>query len=76
MFIEAAHGVADQVTPAMLAQGMLYPPQSDILEAEIVTAVRVAKLVFDLGLAGIERPKDIEALIRSVLYKPAYATFA
>jgi malate dehydrogenase (oxaloacetate-decarboxylating)(NADP+) len=55
---------------------MLYPPQSDILEAEIVTAVRVAKLVFDLGLAGIERPKDIEALIRSVLYKPAYATFA
>jgi malate dehydrogenase (oxaloacetate-decarboxylating)(NADP+) len=73
MFIEAARGVADQVTPAMLAQGMLYPPQSDILEAEIITAVRVAKLVFDLGLAGIERPKDIEALIRSVLYKPAYA---
>ena len=76
MFIEAAKGVADQVTPEMMAQGMLYPPQSNILEAEIITAARVAKLVFDLGLAGIERPKDIEALIRSKLYTPSYATLA
>jgi malate dehydrogenase (oxaloacetate-decarboxylating)(NADP+) len=33
----------------------------------------VAKLVFDLGLAGIARPADMEALIRSHVYKPTYA---
>jgi len=47
MFIEAATGVADQVAPDLLKQGLLYPLQADILETEIQTAARVAKLVFD-----------------------------
>jgi malate dehydrogenase (oxaloacetate-decarboxylating)(NADP+) len=38
--------------------------------------VRVAKLVFELGLAGIERPKDMEAFIRSKLYTPSYRKLA
>jgi malate dehydrogenase (oxaloacetate-decarboxylating)(NADP+) len=33
MFIEAARAVADQVTPEQLKLGMLFPPQSDILES-------------------------------------------
>jgi malate dehydrogenase (oxaloacetate-decarboxylating)(NADP+) len=73
MFIEAASAVADQVSPELLKQGLLYPLQSNILECEIKTAARVAKLVFDLGIAGIERPADIEALIRSHVYTPTYA---
>jgi malate dehydrogenase (oxaloacetate-decarboxylating)(NADP+) len=73
MFIEAASAVADQVSPELLKQGLLYPLQSNILECEIKTAARVAKLVFDLGLAGIARPADMEALIRSHVYKPTYA---
>jgi malate dehydrogenase (oxaloacetate-decarboxylating)(NADP+) len=32
---------------------MLFPPQSNILEVEVQTAARVAKLVFDAGLARI-----------------------
>ena len=43
MFIEAAHAVADQVTPEQLKLGMLFPPQSNILETEIKTAARVAQ---------------------------------
>ena len=74
MFIEAAHAVADQVTPEQLKLGMLFPPQSNILEVEIRTAVRVAKLVFDSGLARVEHPADIEAFIRGHLYKPEYQT--
>ena len=73
MFIEAANAVADQVTPDQLKLGMLYPPQSNILEVEIQTAARVAKLVFDAGLARVDRPKDMVAFIRGHVYKPEYA---
>ncbi|PPQ38312.1 NAD-dependent malic enzyme [Rhodopila globiformis] len=72
MFIEAAKAVADQVPEAMLKQGLLYPPQADILETEIKTATRVAKLAFDTGLARVDRPSDIEALVRSHVYRPTY----
>ena len=72
MFIEAAHAVADQVTSEQLKLGMLFPPQSNILEVEIQTAARVAKLVFDSGLARVERPGDMLAFIRQHVYKPVY----
>jgi malate dehydrogenase (oxaloacetate-decarboxylating)(NADP+) len=72
MFIEAAHAVADQVSPEQLQLGMLFPPQSNILETEIRTAVRVARLVFDSNLARVARPVDLEAFIRSHVYKPEY----
>ena len=72
MFIEAAHAVADQVLPEQLKLGMLFPPQSNILETEIQTAARVAKLVFDSGLARVARPADMVAFIRQHVYKPEY----
>jgi malate dehydrogenase (oxaloacetate-decarboxylating)(NADP+) len=73
MFIEAARAVADQVRPDLLKQGLLYPLQSNILETEIETAARVAKLVFDSGLARVERPADMNAFIRGHVYKPEYS---
>jgi malate dehydrogenase (oxaloacetate-decarboxylating)(NADP+) len=72
MFIEAATAVADQVPDTLLKQGCLYPLQANILETEINTAARIAKMVFDSGLARVERPADIEAFIRSHVYKPEY----
>jgi malate dehydrogenase (oxaloacetate-decarboxylating)(NADP+) len=74
IFIEAAQGVADQVTPDQLKLGMLFPPQSNILEVEIQTAARVAKLIFDSGLARVNRPSDIVQFIREHVYKPQYHT--
>jgi Malic enzyme, NAD binding domain len=56
MFIEAAHAVADQVTPEQLKLGTVYPPQSNILEVEIQIAARVVKLVFDADLGRADRP--------------------
>lgn len=76
MFIEAARAVADQVPNELLKQGLLYPLQSNILETEIKTSARVAKLVFDSDLARVDRPKDMEAFIRSHVYKPEYRTMA
>jgi malate dehydrogenase (oxaloacetate-decarboxylating)(NADP+) len=76
MFIEAAAGVADQVAPELLKQGLLYPLQANILETEIQTAARVAKLVFDTDLARVPRPADMVAFIRSHVYKPEYTELA
>jgi malate dehydrogenase (oxaloacetate-decarboxylating)(NADP+) len=73
MFIEAARAVADQVPSDLLQQGLLYPPQSNILESEIQTAARVAKLVFDSGLARVSAPvTDMVSFIRQHAYTPEY----
>ena len=76
MFIKAASSVADQVSPELLQQGLLYPLQANILETEIKTAARVAKLVFDGGLAQVDRPADMEAFIRKHVYVPEYPKLA
>ena len=60
------------MTAEQFKLGMLFPPQSNILEVEVRTAARVARLVFDSGLARVERPADVEAFIRRHLYKPEY----
>jgi malate dehydrogenase (oxaloacetate-decarboxylating)(NADP+) len=74
MFIEAGQAVADRVPSQLLKQGLLYPLQANILEDEIQTAARVAKLVFDSGLARVPRPTgDLVAFIRKHVYKPEYA---
>jgi malate dehydrogenase (oxaloacetate-decarboxylating)(NADP+) len=72
MFIEAAKAVADQVPSDLLEQGLLFPLQSNILESEIQTAARVAKLIFDSGLARVNRPGDVVAWIREHVYRPEY----
>jgi len=74
MFIEAGQAVADQVPADLLKEGLLYPLQSNILETEIQTAARVAKLVFDSSLAQVKRPSDMVAFIREHVYKPEYRT--
>jgi malate dehydrogenase (oxaloacetate-decarboxylating)(NADP+) len=74
MFIEAGNAIADQVPAELLKQGLLYPLQSNILEAEVQTAARVAKLIFDLGLARVKRPADMVAFIRRHVYKPEYVS--
>jgi len=73
MFIIAARAVADQVTSEDLDRGLIYPPTTHIFDASLHTAVKIAEHVFDNGLAGAERPADIEAHIRAMTYKPVYA---
>lgn len=72
MFTEAARAISDQVTPDQINQGLLFPLQSNILEIEINTAIRVAKVIFDHNLARVPQPPDLEAFIRSYVYKPEY----
>ncbi len=72
MFIVAAQAVAEQVTEEDLSLGLIYPPQSRILEASLHVAERIAVYMFDRGLARIPRPDDVRALIRARAYHPVY----
>jgi malate dehydrogenase (oxaloacetate-decarboxylating)(NADP+) len=72
MFLVAAQAVSEQVTDENLSIGLIYPPQSQILEASLHVAERIAACIFDQGLAGVPRPDDIGALIRTRVYRPAY----
>jgi malate dehydrogenase (oxaloacetate-decarboxylating)(NADP+) len=72
MFIVAARAVAEQVSDANLAMGLIYPPQSQILEASLHVAVKVAEYIFDKGLARVPRPQDVAGHIRASAYRPVY----
>jgi malate dehydrogenase (oxaloacetate-decarboxylating)(NADP+) len=73
MFIVAARAVAEQVSEDGLSTGLIYPPQSHILEASLHVAERIAAYIFDHDLAGVPRPDDVGALVRARAYRPVYA---
>jgi malate dehydrogenase (oxaloacetate-decarboxylating)(NADP+) len=72
MFIVAAQAVAEQVTEENLAMGLIYPPQSHILNASLHVAERIAGYIFDQGLARVPRPDDVGVLVRARAYRPLY----
>ncbi|MDE2164328.1 MAG: NAD-dependent malic enzyme [Alphaproteobacteria bacterium] len=74
MFIIAAKAVAEQVSEECLAKGLIYPPQSQIFEASLHVAGRVATYIFDQGLARVPRPVDVNAFVRAHTYRPVYGT--
>jgi malate dehydrogenase (oxaloacetate-decarboxylating)(NADP+) len=73
MFVKAARATVDQVNDKQLKMGLLFPPQSNILETEVQTAEQVTALVFERNLARADPPpRDINEWLRSMLYKPEY----
>jgi malate dehydrogenase (oxaloacetate-decarboxylating)(NADP+) len=72
MFIVAAQAIAEQVSEDDLSMGLIYPPQSHILDASLHVAELIATCIFDQGLARVPRPDDVGALIRARTYRPAY----
>ena len=72
MFIAAAKGCADTISVTDRAQGTLFPPQRDMLATETRIAIAIARDIFDRGLAGVEEPQDVGALIQSQIYQPVY----
>jgi malate dehydrogenase (oxaloacetate-decarboxylating)(NADP+) len=72
MFLKAAQSVAEQVTQTDLDMGLIYPPQSAILKTSLHVAERVADLIFERGLARVEKPANLEAFIQSNVYRPEY----
>ena len=76
MFLAAARTLADQVSVDDLAQGSLYPPLAAVREVSARIAAAVAEVAFEQGHAGIERPSDLLAHVRSCMYDPVYPSYA
>jgi len=72
MFLRAAESLAAQVTQQDLDVNLIYPPMANIRETSVEVAIRVAELIFDRGLARVERPADVAAFVRDKVYDPAY----
>ena len=75
MFLSAAETLAAQVSEADLAQGSLYPPLASIREVSARIATAVADVAFRSDLAGIDRPDDLLAYVRTQMYDPHYDTY-
>ena len=72
MFICAAKALAGLVSEEMLKSGLIYPPISEIRNVSVNVAIKIAEYIFDSGLAGINRPENIEKFIKSKVYFPEY----
>ena len=72
MFITAAEAVAEQVTEQDFENGLIYPRVKDILEVSVNVAVRIAEKIFESGLAGVKKPKDIRNFIKRKMFIPMY----
>jgi malate dehydrogenase (oxaloacetate-decarboxylating)(NADP+) len=72
MFLRAAESLAAQTTDQDLSVGLIFPPIASILDTSIRIAVDVASLVFDAGLARIDRPEDIDSFVRQQVYDPDF----
>lgn len=70
MFLAAARELANVVTQEDLEQGSLYPSLSQVREVSARIGVAVAEYAFKHGLAGRERPADLEAAVRAFMYDP------
>ncbi len=74
MFLTAAEAVADQVPAENFETGLIYPLIDNIVQVSYLVAVKVAEKIFESGVAGVERPKDIGAFIKSKMYVPVYSS--
>lgn len=72
MFLVAGRTLAGTLTQEEIDDGLLYPSRTRIRDCSAKVAARIAEKIFDLGLAGVERPDDIEAFIAECTYMPQY----
>jgi len=72
MFLKAAEALSARTTDAELSVGLIYPPRDRIHQSAVAVAVEVAELIFDRGFARVERPRDIDAWLRTKVYDPSY----
>ena len=72
MFHAAARTLADTVSDAALADGLLYPPLREIRAVSAVIGEAVAEVAWAEGLATAPRPADPGRAVRGLMWEPRY----
>jgi malate dehydrogenase (oxaloacetate-decarboxylating)(NADP+) len=75
MFLAASRVLAEEVSGDDFERGSIYPPLRHIRKVSLKIALAVAKVAFEQGLAGIERPENLEGFIQSQVYEPNYRSY-
>ena len=70
MLLAATRACAGCVSADDRAAGALYPPLSDLRAVSLAVATAVATAAWDEGLAGADRPEDVEAYLRARRWSP------
>jgi malate dehydrogenase (oxaloacetate-decarboxylating)(NADP+) len=76
MFFIAAKALDRQVSESDLSIGRIYPALTRVREVSAAIATAVANLAFERGLARTERPRDLEAAVRALMFDPTYVQYA
>jgi malate dehydrogenase (oxaloacetate-decarboxylating)(NADP+) len=72
MFSAAARTLASLVLPSDLELGRIYPSLTRIREVSAHIGAAVAEVAFRDGLAGVERPPDLLAMVKAAMWEPVY----
>ena len=75
LFLAAAQTLSRMVTPARLAQGALYPDQSELREVSSQIAIQIVRAAGEQGIGRAWPDDRIEAAVRSAMWFPDYATY-
>lgn len=75
MFLAAARTLAANVEKSDLAIGRIYPALSRIRDISLAIGVAVAEVAFAEGVAGIPRPADLRAAVKSKMWRPEYESY-
>lgn len=70
IFYAVACTLAGLVGEGSLAVGRLNPDLTPIRDISTHIAVAVCEIAFAKGLAGIERPDDLDSVIRARMFEP------
>jgi malate dehydrogenase (oxaloacetate-decarboxylating)(NADP+) len=72
MFLAAAHALAEQVSPADLEAGRVYPRLKEIRRVSAALAIAVVETARRQGLVTREMPDDLHSHIKSIMFEPEY----
>ena len=76
MFAAASRTLAAMVLPSDLEMGRIFPSLARIREVSAHIGAAVAEVAFRDGLAGVERPPDLLAMVQAAMWQPVYRDYA
>jgi malate dehydrogenase (oxaloacetate-decarboxylating)(NADP+) len=71
-FRERFQIVRTQTSSRRYANGLIWPPQNQILAASLHVATKVAECIYDHGLSRVPHPGDVKAQVAAKTYKPIF----